>query len=247
MLLEYNLKSAEIFVITHKPCKLIPKDNIYKMIQAGAAGKDHFLPLTDDIFKDNISNKNASFCELTAMYHIWKYSNADIKGLCHYRRYFTNHRYLSEALSYTVKKYPFILKKEQIERILDNYDLIVGEHIHKGCSGYDYYASQHILSDLMCARDIIAEMYPDYLASFDKCLNSDSFYLANMIYTSKDIFDSYSKWLFDILFEVEKRVDITNRDNYQKRVFGFLSERLLKVWVDKNNLKPYIGYIIKIL
>ena len=32
MLLEYNLKSTEIFVITHKPCKLIPKDNIYKMI-----------------------------------------------------------------------------------------------------------------------------------------------------------------------------------------------------------------------
>ena len=78
MLLEYNLKSTEIFVITHKPCKLIPKDNIYKMIQAGAAGKDHFLPLTDDMFKDNISNKNASFCELTAMYHIWKHSNADI-------------------------------------------------------------------------------------------------------------------------------------------------------------------------
>ena len=68
-----------------------------------------------------------------------------------------------------------------------------------------------------------------------------------MIYTSKDIFDSYSKWLFDILFEVEKRVDITNRDTYQKRIFGFLSERLLKVWVQKNNLKPYIGYIIKIL
>ena len=241
------MNSIEIFVTTHKPCNLIPADSSYKMIQAGAAGKEHFLPLTDDMFKDNISKKNSSFCELTAMYHIWKHSNADIKGLCHYRRYFTSHRYMSEALSYSLKKYPFILKGSQIKKILNNYDLIVGEHIHKGCSGYDYYASQHILSDLMCTRDVIAEMYPDYLEAFNSCLNSDSFYLANMIYTSKDIFDSYSKWLFDILFEVEKLVDITNRDTYQKRIFGFLSERLLKVWVQKNNLKPYIGYIIKIL
>ena len=58
---------------------------------------------------------------------------------------------------------------------------------------YEYYASKHISSDLMCTREVISEIYPDYLASFDKCLNSDSFYLANMIYTSKDIFDSYSK------------------------------------------------------
>ena len=107
------MKRIDIFVAAHKPCKIQTKDSAYKMIQVGAIGKEHFSPLTDDMYEDNISSKNYTYCELTAMYHIWKYSNADIKGLCHYRRYFTNHRYLSEALSYTVKKYPFILKKEK--------------------------------------------------------------------------------------------------------------------------------------
>lgn len=33
------------------------------------------------------------------------------------------------------------------------------------------------------------------------------------------------------MFEVEKRINIENYDDYQKRVMGFLSERLFRVWL----------------
>ena len=46
----------------------------------------------------------------------------------------------------------------------------------------NYYKEKHIISDLFCVKSVIEEMYPDYLSSFDECLNSDNFYLANMIY-----------------------------------------------------------------
>lgn len=36
----------------------------------------------------------------------------------------------------------------------------------------------------------------------------------------KEIFDDYCEWLFSILFEVEKRIQISN-NVYQARVFGF--------------------------
>ena len=44
-----------------------------------------------------------------------------------------------------------------------------------------------------------------------------------------------------ILFEVEKRVDISKYDSYQQRLFGFLGERLLNVWLVHR--KPKIKYL----
>ena len=58
-----------------------------------------------------------------------------------------------------------------------------------------------------------------------------------MMIARKSVYDSYCEWLFDVLFEVEKRIDIDGKDDYQKRVMGFLSERLLKVWLIANDYK----------
>lgn len=58
-----------------------------------------------------------------------------------------------------------------------------------------------------------------------------------MFVMKKELFDEYCAWLFDILFELEKRIDISRYDAYQARVFGFLGERLFNVWLEKKKLK----------
>lgn len=57
-----------------------------------------------------------------------------------------------------------------------------------------------------------------------------------MFVMKKILFDEYCSWLFSILFELEKRIDITNYNQYEARVFGFISERLFNAWLEKQQL-----------
>jgi hypothetical protein len=58
-----------------------------------------------------------------------------------------------------------------------------------------------------------------------------------MFIGKKKVIDEYAKWLFPILFELENYIDITKKDKYNARVYGFLGERLFNVWLIKNNIK----------
>ena len=49
--------------------------------------------------------------------------------------------------------------------------------------------------------------------------------------------DEYFKWVFDILEKVKSEIDFDKYDDDQKRILGFFSERLINVYVKKNNLK----------
>ena len=51
----------------------------------------------------------------------------------------------------------------------------------------------------------------------------------------RELFDNYCTWLFSILFELQKNIDISDYDKQESRVFGYISEFLLDVWLDTNN------------
>ena len=57
----------------------------------------------------------------------------------------------------------------------------------------------------------------------------------NMFITQWKHFDAYSEWLFDILFEVERRVPPIN-DPIQSRIYGYMSERLINVFCECHQL-----------
>ena len=60
----------------------------------------------------------------------------------------------------------------------------------------------------------------------------------NMFVMRRDKLDAWCAWLFPVLFEVERRLDITDYDPYNARVFGFLAERLPDVWLETTGY-PY--------
>jgi hypothetical protein len=62
-------------------------------------------------------------------------------------------------------------------------------------------------------------------------------YANNMFILKNEHFQEFMSWWFDILFEFEHRIELKNYTDYQKRILGFIAERLLTVWFRHKKLK----------
>lgn len=218
----------KIMVVTHKQVD-IPIYNPYIPMLVGPDKEninEYSIFLRDDT-SDNISDKNENYCELTALY--WAYKNeidATYIGLVHYRRFFMS----SEQPS-------TILQLDEMKNILKNVDVILPKKRNYFIEDtWNHYKHNHNIDDLIETRKIIEEKFPEYMTSFNMVMNKKKSHRFNMMIMEKKIFTDYCEWLFDILFELENRINIDNYDDYQKRVYGFISERLLDVWVEKNKV-----------
>lgn len=234
----------KILVATHKKYKM-PSDPIYLPIHVGREGKSD-LGYQGDNTGDNISLKNPNYCELTGLYWAWKNLKCEYIGLCHYRRYFTNKNLIHRIINKN-KKNDMILTEEDIKNLLDKYDIILPNKRKYYIETIEsHYQHAHNIKDLKETREIIKKIYPSYIYSFDEIMKRRTLYLYNMFIMKKEEFDNYCKWLFDILFELEKSIDISGYNDYQKRVFGFLSERLFNVWILNNKKNVYEMNVINI-
>ena len=231
--------NGKVYVVTHKKYKLNSnlKEKGYALISVGK-GKEVSNDGFNDNTGDNISSKNPNYCELTALYWIWKNDTvSQYKGLCHYRRYITT-KWLSNDMEYSIDS-------RTIEKTLKKYDIILPQKQHFIRSAQENYLRCGRPKDLKNLRYIISKKYPDYIEAYDLVMNSNSSYLMNMMITSTECFNSYCKWLFDILFQLEQITDLTGYSQQEARIYGYMSERLLTVWVLKNKLKvkefPFIN------
>lgn len=80
--------NIKIYVVCHKP-SYVPENPYLYPIQVGTALSGNKLEgMFHDNEGDNISDRNKTYCELTAQYWAWKNDDADYYGFFHYRRYF---------------------------------------------------------------------------------------------------------------------------------------------------------------
>lgn len=216
-----------IYVITHKSIE-IPKIPGYVSLLAGAS-----LRRVEGSFdeKDNvgihISERNRSFCELTGLYWIWKNSDADVVGVSHYRRFFSRRELLADE--------KYFLREKDIAGILMKHHLIVPKKFHYGSSVLQAINYAPNIIDMKELYQAILVCAPDYESDYRWYLRQNQTYFFNMCIMKKDDFDAYCSWLFPILFYFEKLHSIDRESNrYRKRLFGFVAERLLPVWLHHN-------------
>ena len=219
---------VKVVVAAHKPYWM-PADRLYVPVQVGAAGRAP-LGFTRDDAGDNISDRNATFCELTGLYWAWKNLDCDYLGLAHYRRHFSLKRMTRDRRA--------VLTLSQAQALLSTADAILPKKRHYWIeTNYSQYAHAHHAEDLDETRRIIAERCPEYLPAFDAVMKRTTGHRFNMFIMKRALLDRYCAWLFGILFELERRLDISGYNANDKRVFGFVAERLLDVWLETNRVK----------
>ena len=232
--------SIKLFLAYHKATPVL-STYPFVPIQGGRAVAKNKLDMIGDDTGDHISGRNPNYCELTVQYWIWKNVKADYVGLAHYRRIpaFRNCRTKKffDFSEETCRKFGWT--KDRIEELCRQYDVIMPPNwtiFPPGEPGnvmtpYEFHRSEHIESDLQTTMQVIDELYPEFHDLTEQVLMKETkACFGNICLMKKELFDAYSDWLFRILFEVEKRIPISP-DPEQARVFGFLSERLINVYL----------------
>ena len=228
--------NMKMYVITHKRTA-IPELLSYVPMLVGARlnGLGSEFTCRDDE-GDNISAKNKNYCELTGVYWVWKHSTADVVGICHYRRFFSRRLVNTDSV--------FFLQTEDVDRILSRYRMIVpiSRCYAKSIIRSINYAPN--LEDIKELFEGIRMCAPEYISDFLWYLQQNKAHLYNMCVMKQKDFSAYCEWLFKILAYVEAHHDMEKEtDDYRKRLYGFLSERLISVWLHHNVSKDEIKEI----
>lgn len=221
----------KIYVATHKKAKM-PANSIYIPVQSGSAIYPDIGYVRDDT-GDNISIKNSACNNLCPLYWSWKNSDADIIGAVHYRRFLLGSKK-------TKDKWESVIDQDEIISLLNNYDVLLPKK-----SRYFFMSTKtHYVTsikglksihanDIKTLTNVIADKYPDYLTSCKKVLNRKWAHMATISIMSKEKFAEYCSFMFDVLFECEKRLQGKRHD--YNRYIGALSEFVIDIWIDKNN------------
>lgn len=239
-----RFQELQILVAQHKQSDF-PQNKNYLPIHVGKALSTIDLHIQGDNTGDNISEQNPYFCELTAIYWAWKNLPKDTRyvGLCHYRRFFDFHKqskphfanhetHERELQHFNIDVPPYVIEALKNDKII-----LPKPHVHN-LSSFLEYSMWHNGLDMKTLYEIVKQESPFYAPSFEKVIFKENIvYPFNMFIMPRHWFDSYCSWLFHILFELQKKIDISQYDNYQQRIFGFLSERMLAVFVDAHQLK----------
>lgn len=239
------MSNISVFISYHKNYHLF-KNSILKPIHVGSALANHKLNMQLDCDGINISDKNPNFCELTAQYWAWKNCNSDYIGFMHYRRLFN----FSEKI-YPEDKWGCVvdhdvtniygkygLDDKNLQQLVCQYDVVIAKKWNVSNAGskdmFDHYLHSdpklHI-SDYKKALEILIMRYPLYKDAVKQYNDSEVGHFNNMFILRKELFDEYSEMMFNVLFELEKNLDISHYDMQEARVFGYISEWIFGIYI----------------
>ena len=247
----------KIFV-TYKDKHKIIETDIIKPIQTGRAIADEaFEGMIGDDTGDNISAENPKYSEISAQYWTWKnydkIDNPDYIGFMHYRRHFifNDKKFIPNAIGCVEFENlddnyleEISMNDKAIEKFVHGNDIIIGTKIllnnikiicnKKNKTREAYKANSHLqAADYDLMLETVIKLFPEYETVINNMPKLEYNYWYNIFIMKKEIFFEYNNFLFTILSELEKKIDMSFYCNDAIRTLGYLSERLLTIFVEK--------------
>lgn len=226
------MSKIKIFVISHNNEKCLLKEDMhYILVGKHSTNTEHCY--TDNI-GDNISSKNSTYNEMTAIYWLWKHyeeiGSSDYISIEQYRRLFfpngkSNYYEMNEK-----KKQNFIMnvRNNNYLDILQKSKIFIAPYPMKCKSVYHQFKSSHGEEPLQYILKIIKKLYPNDLDTANQYLYGKKCYLYNMFVFDKKTFFRYCAWVFPILEEYEKITNSTDRLFISERLTGIFFLKLIK-------------------
>ena len=186
-------------------------------LQAGAAQTELRIAEYTDHTGENISWKNSNYCELTALYWIWKNvlnkqdEDDGYCGLFQYRRMLH-------------------IESGDIGRIFENQpDVILPFPMLHEPDIREHHTRYMKEEDWHAMLQALEELRPDYLDTFQKLLKEPFLYNYNIAIAKTKILKDYCSWLFPIL---ERTEELSSPKGWERsdRYIGYLGENLMTLY-----------------
>ncbi len=237
--------ATRIYVCCHRPSD-VAADAVTYPIHVGRALAAAPIGFPGDDTGTNISHKNPAYCELTGHYWAWKNDlRSDFIGLEHYRRRFLWQPITDPALSrisrgaipiYTSDLPP--QRPELRDAVLADADIVVPYHWTLPQTLEEQFISTapvEAVEDFKViwslTREVLRRHYPAIAESAEHVLSGKAGHFFNMFVMRRPLFETYSRFLFDILERVETCAVQLGLTGFNMRCPGFLAERLMSTYI----------------
>lgn len=206
-----------------KPLQNPPQLKGYEQpIQAGAALSEMRIAGVLDNTGENISDKNKQYCEMSAVYWIWKNTKHDWTGIEHYRR----HLHI------------------QPEMLQDDVDAILPlpyMSYPNTVTQFRRFVSEDVLQLLLQA---LQELHPKQYEAYRKILYGTYQYTYNMQCTRREVFEDYCKWFFEITEYMENKAEQVPEIK-NTRALSYVAEVLTNLYFMHNEKNWHIFHVEK--
>ena len=177
-------------------------------IQAGASLSDVSIAEMKDNTGINISEKNRMYCEMSAVYWIWKNTDHDWIGVEHYRRHLLVKPEMLKNDVDAIMPLPYICYPHEMAQFLR-------------------FTTENVLNALLKA---LKELHPDEYEEYHEILYGKYQYTYNLVCARRCVFDNYCKWFFEITEYMERTMGNEVPELLETRAFSYVAEVLTNLY-----------------